>query len=102
MTTIGCRLVCAWVAANKGGHPCFASVHGWINGAAGAARGSGVVPAVLGVLGCEWLVVSGWLQVPIAFGIHVALWVVKKGHRAYRRQMCCLDRPCMKHPSRIG
>jgi len=76
MTTIGCRLVCAWVAANKGGHPSFASVHGWVNGAAVAARGSGVVPAVLRVL--------------IAFDIHVALWVVKKGHRAYRRQRCFL------------
>ena len=58
MTTIGCGLVCAWVAANKGGHPCSVSVHGWVNGVAEVARGSGVVPAVLGVLGCEWLVAS--------------------------------------------
>jgi len=95
MTIIGCRLVCAWVAANKGGHPCFVSVHGWVNGV--------LLGAVVLCQRCwECWVASGWLRVLIAFDIHVALWVVKKGHRAYRRQGWCLDDPCMRHPSRIG
>jgi len=53
MTTIGCRLVCAWVAATKDAHPCSVSVHGLVNGAAVAARVSGIAPAVLRV---------GWLR----------------------------------------